>query len=162
MIDERPGDTLRRLRDTDLPAPFSADEIRGATPDGHVVETTVHVGGAATSSRRTTFLDPDDTAVTVRIEHLDADGAPLGEPATFRTSWVDLQSHASFPSVVADRSWETVDTPLGRLECLRYDVSGDEPRSFWFAVDHPGMPVVTTATGDGSVTTTTVTSIAAV
>lgn len=33
-------------------------------------------------------------------------------------------------------------TPIGGLECLRYDVRRDGGTStFWFATAHPGMPV---------------------
>ena len=161
MIHERTGDVARCLRDTDLPTPFGAAEIRNATPGGHVVETVTHVDGAVVARRRTTFLEPDESGVTMRLEQLDDDGHESGDPATFRTEWVDLQGHASFAAAVADREWETVETPLGRCECIRYDVSGDDAMTFWFAVDHPGMPVVVKATGNGSVTTTTVVAISA-
>lgn len=160
-MDDRPGDADRLLRDTDLPTPFSADEIRSATSDGHVVDTVTETDGAVASRRRTTFFDNDEAGVTIRSEMFDADGAPLGDPMTFRTEWVDLQGHASFPAAVATRSWETIDTPLGRRECVRYDVNADDAMTFWFAVDHPGMPVVMTATADGSVTTTTIVAITA-
>lgn len=160
-MDARPGDDARRVRETDLPTPFGADEIRDATPDGHLVTTVVEEDGTVTAQRRTTFLDGDDTGVTMRLEMLDADGRPVGEPATFRTTWLELQSHASFPAAAAERRWEQVDTPLGPLECIRYDVRGDTAMSFWFAVEHPGMPVVMTVDAGGTVTTTSVVSISA-
>lgn len=159
MTLRRPGDDARRLADTDLPTPFSADEIRDATPDGHTVETvttTTTTDDAVTSRRRTTFLDGDEAGVTMRLDTFDADGNAAGEPMTFRTAWVDLQSHASFPVAAAERSWETIETPLGELECLRYDT---EAMTCWFAVEHPGMPVVMTAAADEVITTTTVVSI---
>ena len=160
-MEDRPGDDARRVRDTDLPTPFSADEIRSATSDGHVVDTIVESDGAVASRRRTTFYDNDESGVTIRLELFDADGNALGDPSTFRAEWVDLQGHASFPAVVAARTWDTIETPLGRCECIRYDVSGDEAMTFWFAVDHPGMPIVMTAAGNGPVTTTTVVAITA-
>jgi hypothetical protein len=159
MFEPRPGDDGRILRPADLPTPFSADEIRDATPDGHLVETVVDEDGTVVGRRRTTFLDGDGTGVTMRLDAFDADGRPTGEPAMFRTEWIDLQAHASFPATAAERSWERIDTPLGRLECIRYDVQGDAAMSFWFAVDHPGMPVVMTATANGTVTTTRVVAI---
>lgn len=160
-MEDRPGDHARRLRDTDLPTPFSADEIRAATSDGHVVDTIAETDGAVASRRRTTFSDNDESGVTIRTEMFDADGNAVGDPSTFRTGWVELQGHASFPAAVAARSWDTIETPLGRCECIRYDVNGDEAMTFWFAVDHPGMPVVMTAAGNGSATTTTVVAITA-
>ena len=37
---------------------------------------------------------------------------------------------------------ETLTGPLGTLPCRRYVVAGEQgPSTFWFALDHPGMPI---------------------
>ena len=72
---------------------------------------------------------------------------------TRRLSWVDLQSHASFPASVTTIDDVTIEIPIGRLDCLRYTVTGeDEVYTFWFAKDLPGMPVRHMTEIDGAVT----------
>ena len=53
-----------------------------------------------------------------------------------------LPAHASFPADTAVRSNDTLDTVLGRFDCLLCEVlRGDDTMIFWFAIDHPGMPI---------------------
>lgn len=85
-----------------------------------------------------------------------------GDPVSHRVEWPDLQAHASFPADPATRVREEVDTSLGLLDCLRYEVRrGDERLTFWFALEHPGMPILMAVANDGDlVSMTTVMSIA--
>jgi len=57
-------------------------------------------------------------------------------------TWLELQQHAAFPGQLTQVSSETIEIPLGRLGCIRYDVREDaEVATFWFSPAHPGMPV---------------------
>lgn len=116
------------------PTPFSADQIRAACPDGHTV--TVRSTRAGFEAQRVErYTEGDAEGVTIWVE---------GQTASTRrrTTWKALQMHAAFPEDATTISDETIDCPLGVLECKRYDVmrrSG--PATFWFAADYPGMPV---------------------
>lgn len=133
----------RLLEPGHLPTPFSAQQIREATPDGRRVVVRVEPAGQPAAVRATVFTDPDADGVTLVRTTLDADHAPVGEDHRERTTWLELQGHASFP---ADRSvLERVRLELGgeELTCLRYTVGdGDAVDQYWFAVERPGMPVL--------------------
>jgi hypothetical protein len=129
-----------------LPTPFSADEIREGCPEGRTIRLLVEPAQGAPFERVNRFVDCDESGATLERWRLSADGSVDGEPERARTTWLDLQSHASFPADRATRSRETIELPIGRVECLRYDVRAaahdDAPlATFWFALDHPGMPV---------------------
>ena len=47
----------------------------------------------------------------------DATGAE-----TEHTTWADLQAHAAFPAAATTIEPETIDIPLGMVDCLRYTV----------------------------------------
>jgi hypothetical protein len=160
-MDDRAGDTQRWVRATDLPTPFSAEEIRAASPNGHTVETVTEEFGTVTARRRTTFLDVDAAGANMRVVALDIAGAEVGDAESHRAAWTDLQAHASFPADQTTRVREQVDTPLGLLDALRYEVRrGEEQMTFWFALEHPGMPILMAVARDGElVSMTTVTSI---
>ena len=67
-------------------------------------------------------------------------------------TWLDLQGHASFPADDTTIESETIETPLGELDCLRYTVrDGASEKIFWFAKDLPGMPVRFVVRNDGNV-----------
>ncbi len=155
------GGDPRQLRVGDLPTPFSASEIRLASPDGHTVETVTEELGVVVARHRTSFLDGDDESVTMRHVALDAAGDEMGEASVGRASWSDLQAHASFPADSTLRTTGSIETPLGELQCQRYEVHrGDDTMVFWFAVDHPGMPVHrATLRDDEPISVTTITAL---
>lgn len=123
------------------PTPFTADEIRAGCPLGRTI--TLSVDGDGGSFLRTIrFLAVDADGADQESLATTKEGERLGEPSTARTSWVELQEHASFPSDATVIEVEALNTPLGRLECRVYEVDQDGEKSrFWFAVDRPGMPV---------------------
>ena len=66
----------------------------------------------------------------------------MGPAEASRSTWLELQGHASFPADRTDIKPETIDIPLGVLDCLRYTVSdGSKVDTLWFAREAPGMPV---------------------
>jgi hypothetical protein len=130
--------------------PFSAEQIRLGTPDGHTLDTVTTREGQVVDRRRTIYFDPDETSVSMRLAPLTEAGALDGEPMEARTTWADLQDHAIFPAETTKVTKETIDTPLGSLPCTRYDVaSGETTMAYWFSDAHPGMAVRTAALSDG-------------
>jgi hypothetical protein len=130
------------------PTPFTAEEIRRGCPEGRTVITrTVSPEGTTTSTSRFTRCDEEGTTL-------------VGGNGAHRVSWVDLQRHASFPADVTTIDEERITTPLGSLDCLRYQVTADdEVSTFWFAKSLPGMPVLyTSASGGRLISTTTMVS----
>ena len=129
------------------PTPFTADEIRAANPDGRRLLVRTKLEG------RTTYHcdsfaagDADGCALTQVVT--DASGTPVDEPRTARVTWRELQEHAAFPAATTTIARERIDSPLGELDCLRYDVQRDDGTStFWFAVERPGMPLRYAARG---------------
>lgn len=126
-----------------LPTPFSADEIRAASPDGRTQVVRVEPAGAPAATRRIAYTEAGaEGAVQVRTP-LDADGGPAGEPVREAVGWVDLQAHASFPADRTVRERVRLEHPLGDLDCLRYTVTdGDAVDHYWFDLARPGMPVL--------------------
>lgn len=138
------------------PTPFSAAEIRLATTAGQTVETMTEQGGVV-SRRRTVFTHVDADGAVMVDTTIDERGEPVGEPREVVAAWVDLQAHASFPTEITIRTSDTIETPLGTVGCIRYDVSSDDhTNTFWFSPEHPGMPVRLTSTARHGPTTTVV------
>ena len=138
------------------PTPFTADEIRSATPAGYTVETVTEQAGAV-SRRRTEFTAVDTDHATMVMTPIDERGEPTGDPREVVATWTDLQAHASFPAEITELSRDTIETPLGTISCLRYDVSSDDhTNTFWFSPEHPGMPIRLTSDAQNAPTTTIV------
>jgi len=71
-----------------------------------------------------------------------ADGDRLCEPEGERSTWLELQHHASFPAATATCDDDVIDIPAGRFVCLRYTRVDDKVTwRFWFARELPGQPV---------------------
>lgn len=146
-----------RLHPDHAPTPFSADEIRDATPVGHTVETVTEHDGAIVARQRTVFTEVDGERAVMVSTPIDESGEPVGAPRTGAAAWTELQAHASFPEATTTISDETIETPLGTVRCRRYDVrGGDHTNTFWFAPAHPGMPVRFTSSSEHGPTTTVV------
>jgi hypothetical protein len=137
------------------PTPFTADEIRQGCPPGRTIRLLVELNGAEPFVRINRFTDCDAHGATLERMRLGADGEPMDPVEAHRSTWLELQAHASFP---ADRSTivpETIEIPIGVLECLRYTVTdGSSVETFWFAKSAPGMPVKVVGREAGRVTGT--------
>ncbi len=82
------------------------------------------------------------TARLQELQAIDSDGAPIGEPTRRRSSWLDLQAHASQPASTTVIDEVDLALPSGTEDCWRYTVrSGDEHTVFWFAKARAGPPV---------------------
>ncbi|MFE6736429.1 hypothetical protein [Microbacterium sp. NPDC057650] len=122
-----------------LPTPFSAAQIAASSRTGKQIRMLVEQADGTTFERVNRFRDADDEGATLDQWRADAPD----EVSSRRVSWRELQEHAAFPAESTVVSVETVELPLGRLECLRYDTAatGEPPATFWFSPEHPGMPV---------------------
>jgi hypothetical protein len=113
----------------------------------------VESAGEEAFVRSTRFVDCDEQGAAQERTLFSADGKPLGPVETYTTSWAELQAHASFPADRTVIGQESIETPMGPLDCLRYTVTdGEQVDTFWFATAKPGMPVRYTSHVDGQVT----------
>lgn len=141
-----------------LPTPFTADEIREALRGGVAYRIRTEAPDGTVTERISRYSAGDDGGALLENHPVGAPEAAAGG----RVTWRELQAHAAFPADRTVASTETIDHPLGRLECLRYDVHGDDGDSvFWFALAHPGMPVRYASTDAAGTTRTTVLEITA-
>ncbi|WP_022888962.1 hypothetical protein [Agromyces italicus] len=128
-----------------LPTPFTAEEIRAAAGAGKTIRLLVELPGGERFERVNRFTELDDDGATLSQWRLDGDGAVDGPVTSERVTWLELQEHAAFPAEHTTRGSEALELPIGRVECLRYEVEHGPDHSnvsrFWFALDHPGMPV---------------------
>ncbi|MDQ0893888.1 hypothetical protein QFZ26_001443 [Agromyces ramosus] len=142
-----------------LPTPFTADEIRAGCPDGRLIRLLVEPGQGEPFERVNRFAEGDESGAVIEHWRVGADGGVEGEIERERSTWLELQEHAAFPSDRTTRSRETLELPIGRVDCLRYDTrlgpGAESPvATFWFALGHAGMPVrFDVPTPDGVVST---------
>src|SRR5438093_11793793 len=97
-----------------LPTPFTAEEIRAACGVGRTLRFRVEAAGEEPVVRVTRYVenDPDGGVQESWLETPVA--RPLSSPERERSTWLELQEHASFPSDVTERTEETIDIPAGR------------------------------------------------
>jgi hypothetical protein len=87
-------------------------------------------------------VEVDADGAVQEFQSVSAEGQPIGDPTLRRSSWLELQHHASQPA--SDTVIDEVDLalPFGTEACWRYTVgSRDEGVTFWFAKSRAGMPV---------------------
>jgi hypothetical protein len=133
------------------PTPFTADEIRAASQVGRMVRQLIEVDGRPPVTRVQHWLDADAAGASRLVYTLDDDGSRQ-DVRRSRSTWLELQAHASMPSATTTIDEVTLDSPMGPLECLRYTaIDGDAIETFWFARPMPGMPVRTERTENGRV-----------
>jgi hypothetical protein len=138
-----------------LPTPFTADEIRAGCPDGRIIRMQIEVDGRVVGTRTHRYRDGDAEGTTTESQSFDGDGGPIGLAETERSTWLELQRHASFETDRTTRVAEALDGPLGRLECLHYRRTNQDGSTsdFWFAHAAPGMPIRYRTVAHGRVTT---------
>jgi len=125
-----------------LPTPFTAEEIRAACGVGRTLRFRVEAAGEEPAVLVTRYVENDPEGGVQESWRETPDGRRLSEPQRERSTWLELQEHASFPSDLTERAEETIDIPAGRFACLRYTRTGPEGTwRFWFAHDLPGQPV---------------------
>jgi hypothetical protein len=131
-----------RLQPDHLPTPFSADDIRAGCPLGRTIRLRVEALGAEPAHRRIRFVEVDSQTAVQEFASTDADGRPVGEAALRRSTWLELQHHASQPAAATSLDEVDLELPMGVEACWRYRVrDGDATAQFWFAKGRAGMPV---------------------
>ena len=139
------------LEDGHQPTPFTAAEIRAASRLGRTVRQIVEVDGTAPVSRVQEFVEVDDAGATRLVYKVGPDGSRQ-DARRSRSTWLDLQRHASMPIETTTIDEVTIDSPMGPLDCLRYTArDGEAIETFWFARSMPGMPVRTERVEGGRV-----------
>ncbi len=138
------------------PTPFTAAEIRRGCPPGRRIRLFVEQAGGDARYRLSRFLSCDADGATLEVRRTNLEGAIIEPASTVRTTWRELQGHASFPASVTVIRREMIATPLGTSDCLCYQVDrGDSVERFWFDTSRPGMPIRFTHEENGSVLTST-------
>lgn len=146
-----------RLRPDHLPTPFSALQIRDGCPVGRTIRLREESAGEAATFRRIVFTEVDGETSVQELQATDADGTPLGEASPGRSTWLDLQRHASQPADATTIEEVRLALPFGELDCWLYTVRApDAELRFWFAKELPGMPVQVEQRVDGVPTGRTV------
>ncbi len=131
-----------RIRPDHLPTPFSATDIRAGCPLGRTIRLQSEAPGGEPTFRQIRFVEVDAEGAVQEVRSTDARGHPIGEPARHRSSWLDLQQHASQPASATVIEEVDLALPFGTEACWRYTVSGsDECVTFWFSKGRAGMPV---------------------
>ncbi len=153
-----------QLREDHLPTPFSAEQIRGASPEGYTTRHLIETSGRPPVQSVNAFHGGDETMARFRYYTATAEGELMGEVQTGEAPWAELQAHASFPTERTTVETAAVEVAAGAFDCWRYTVrgavpvEGGEPRTvvsqFWFAKELPGPPVKMVQTIDGEVAMT--------
>ena len=125
-----------------LATPFTAQEIRESSPLGLTMRSRVERPGAAALVRVTRYAEVDAEGAVRESWTETLDAQRLSEPERERTTWIELQQHAAFPSATTVCESDDLDLAIGRVECVRYTrTEPDATWRFWFARSLPGQPV---------------------
>ena len=131
-----------RVRPDHLPTPFSAVDIRAGCPVGRTIRVQSEASGGEPTFLRIRFVEVDPDGAVQEFQPTDREGLPVGEPTRRRSSWLDLQLHATQPAAATTIDEVDLELPFGTEPCWRYTVSaGDGTVTYWFAKSRAGMPV---------------------
>jgi len=131
-----------RLQPDHLPTPFSASDIRAGCPVGRTITLRSEAHGEEAAFRRIRFVEVDADGAVQEFQPTDDEGRPNGPATRRRSTWLDLQRHASQSMSATEIDEADLVSPLGVESCWRYTVSTEEGSTvFWFAKDRAGMPI---------------------
>jgi hypothetical protein len=103
------------------PLPYTAEQLRAASPVGRVMRYRVAQGGkAAIVSFRFTAATAE--AATIETVTSDEAGAALGAPESATTPWAELAKHAAYPAATTSTEPAEIETPAGRVAATKYVV----------------------------------------
>jgi hypothetical protein len=127
------------------PTPFTAAQIREASPNGRV--TTLRLKNASgTYLIRFSFGKCDAESTTFETVGMTLEEKPLGNPTSRTVKWTELQSHASYDQQATTITEESVTVPFGKFDSWVYTVKkGEELHRYCFAKALPGPPIRVTA-----------------
>ena len=133
---------INRVRPDHLPTPFSAADIRAGCPVGRTIRLRSEAPGAELTYLQIRFVEVDADGAVQEFQSTDREGIPIGEPNVRRSSWIDLQHHASQPASATVLDEVDLELRFGIEACWRYTVGVDDASfAYWFAKDRAGMPV---------------------
>lgn len=139
------------------PRPFTAGQIRGAMPKGHVLRLRMEAAGKPTVIEVWTVVEADAETMTMATQVYGEDGALREDQGAEVAKWSELVEHAAFPAAATLRTEGEAETALGTLATITYEVTkpGDDGvpvvSRFVFAKALPGPPVLLTVTRQGIV-----------
>lgn len=135
--------------------PFTAEQIRQATPEGRRYRYRIEQPGKPAFIQLIEFVKIDSQGATLRQRSLsatdDAPEDPEGETAQARVTWRALEergrSSAANTHVVDAR----ITVPAGTFDCMRYTIrKGRVVTRSWFAHRLPGAPIRQEVMRDGT------------
>lgn len=132
------------------PTPFTAEQIRDATTNGRRYTWRITTAGEPGVIKHVTFFDVAAEGAAVSYGHIRDDGHILTLSPT-RFTWEALRQQGSFPAAVTTIREETIQVPAGEFTCLVYRVKPDNSstRTFYFAKELPGPPILINVEKDG-------------
>lgn len=137
-----PASDPHELAPDHLPTPFTAAEIREGCLPGRTLRIRIERAGEDPVIRVVRYVETDADGAVQESWAETLDGSRLSEPERERSTWLELQEHASFPVASTQRTEEELTIPAGRFASLRYTrTDPDATWRFWFARDLPGQPV---------------------
>lgn len=139
------------------PAPFTAEQLRQASPVGRMMRYHLTAGGAGMTIEYR-FIGSDAERATMRTIETPDGGTP-GAPIEDSPAWADLAHHADSPAAATVIRDAEVTVPAGTFSCKEYVVTavdGGVTRitTSAFATAMPGPPVKMTVTANGVLETT--------
>ena len=155
-----PSALKRTMKEGHAPTPYTATQIRDASPTGRETRFRLEAQGAPKMVQVFRFHDSDAAGTVLEVEVLDPEGNVLSPARRLpKQPWSALQSHASYPAVETVITEEQVETAGGTFDCFLYTVtrSGEGPERvdrYWFAKSLPGPPVLMRSTVDDEVVAT--------
>ncbi|MHC5011571.1 MAG: hypothetical protein ACYTG6_11580 [Planctomycetota bacterium] len=128
------------------PTPFSAEQIREGCPPGRRSTFLMEPTGVPKFHLTFHFAAGDEEGTDLETIRKTFQGESMGPPRKVRSTWKELQGHASFPAEHTVITEERIEVPAGAYDCWRYVVTHpDNPqtdvRTYWFAKSLPGPPI---------------------
>ena len=137
--------------------PFTADQIRAATPEGRQYRYRIEQPGKPPFIQIIELVDVDADGATLRQRSVAADAEPENDApdaapgpasqapdqsAAARVSWATLEGHGRSPAAATRVHAEKITVPAGTFDCLRYTIrKGEQVTRSWFARALPGAPI---------------------
>jgi len=144
-------------RDALAPPPFTADQIRAATPDGRTWVFRME-GGHVPMTRRWGYTAVDaEGAMVLQADWYDGQPAPATSREAGRVTWAQIADAERFPAKATTIEDATITVPAGTFACRLYTVrDGGDVMRYWFAKDLPGLQIRYERTLDGELVDTMV------
>jgi hypothetical protein len=124
------------------PAPFTSEQIRGASRPGRTYVWRVETAGKPTVKRRIVFTKVEPERAEIELSVVDEDGKEIEKSPPKSVTWDELRKHGEFPRSHLTARDETLQVPAGTFDCVVYTVTeGDQVTAYYFAKKLPGAPI---------------------